>query len=289
MARAGKAVVYQEATVLPEQQAVLDEAFTIVGPREAAGRALEVAAIFCSPGDPDITAELLDRFPNVRAVSTHSTGYERVDMAACKSRGVRVGTVGGVLSATSADMAMALLLASARGVVEWNSLSRDPNLTALNYNAMKGVEVWGGVLGIVGMGRIGLEVAKRARARGFDMTVLYHNRHQRPREVEESVCATYSPSLHELLSRADFVVVTVPGTAENRHMFDTNEFSAMKSTTVFVNIGRGSLVNHDSLAVALQRGEIGSVALDVTEPEPLPRDHPLLSLDNVIITPHRGM
>ena len=212
-------------------------------------------------------------------------GYENIDVEACKWRGVRIGTVGGALSSSTADMAFALLLASARRVVELHAVATSPNWTVLDDNL--GVEVSGGVLGIVGMGRIGLEVAKRGR--GFDMTILYHNRNRRPKDIEDSVSATYVPSLHELLSRADFVVAAAPGTKENYHMFDSREFAAMKTNAVFVNIGRGSLVDHHALAGALQRGEIGSAGLDVTEPEPLPRDHPLLSLDNVIITPHRGI
>ena len=281
-----KSLVYQETVVLPEQQAVLDAAFTMVGPREVEERQEEVVAIFGKPWNPSITAELLDKFPNVRVVSTHSAGYEHIDVEACRSRGVRIGAVGTALSSSTADMAFALLLASALRITELHALATSPSWTTSDDNLIKGVEVSGGVLGIVGMGRIGLEVAKRAR--GFEMSILYHNRNRRPKEIEDSVSTTYVPSLHELLSRADFVVAVAPGTKENYHMFDSREFSAMKSTAVFVNIGRGNLVNHTALAEALQRGEIGSAGLDVTEPEPLPRDHPLLSLDNVVITPHRG-
>lgn len=278
--------VYQDVTVLPEQQAVLDAAFTMVGPKEAEEKNKEIVAIFGKPHCPRITGELLDKFPNVRVVSSHSVGYEHIDLEACKSRGVRVGNVGSTLSGTTADMAFALLLSSARKVVEGNTMARDPNWTSLDDNSLLGLEVSGMVLGIVGMGRIGLEVAKRAR--GFDMTVLYHNRNRKPKEIEDEVCAIYVDTLHELLGQADFVVVSATGVEENHNMFGLPEFSAMKPTGVFVNVSRGSLVNQDALVKALTEGNIAAAGLDVTQPEPLPRDHPLLSLNNVTIVPHRG-
>ena len=284
---AEKSFVYQEALVLPEQQALLDAAFTMVGPKEKEEKRKEIVAIFGKPGDPFITGELLDRFPNVTVVSTHSVGYEHIDLHACKSRGVRVGTVGTALSATTADMAFALMLASARRVAEGNALVRDPNWTTLDDNGLFGLEVSGTTLGIVGMGKIGLEVAKRAL--GFDMSIVYHNRNHRPKEVEDEVCAKYIGSLHELLALSDFVVVAAPGSEENHHMFGSSEFSAMKSSCVFVNIGRGNLVDQEALVEALTEGKIAAAGLDVTDPEPLPRDHPLLSLSNATIVPHRGI
>ena len=282
-----KSLVYQEALVLPEQQGLLDAAFTMVGPNEEKEKREEIVAIFGKPGDPFVTSELLDKFPNVRVVSTHSVGYEHIDLLACKSRGVRVGTVGTALSATTADMALALMLASARRVAEGNARTRDPNWTTLDDNGLFGLEVSGQTLGIVGMGKIGLEVAKRALA--FDMSILYYNRNCRPKEVEDQVCARYIGTLHELLALSDFVVVAAPGSRENYHMFGSSEFSVMKSTSVFVNIGRGNLVDQEALVQALTEGKIAAAGLDVTEPEPLPRDHPLLSLSNVTIVPHRGI
>lgn len=281
-----KGLVYQSVSVLPEQQAALDAVFTMARPNEAEERREEVVAIFGKPYSPRITAELLDKFPNVKVVSSHSVGYEHIDIQACKVRGVRVGIVGGTLSATTADMAFALLLASARRVVEGNAIARDPNSTVRDDNSFLGLEVSGTVLGIVGMGRIGVEVARRAR--GFDMTVLYHNRNRRPKDIEDRVSATYVSTLHELLCQVDFVVLTATGLEDNHHMFGLPEFSAMKTTSVFVNVSRGGLVNQDALVEALTGGKIAAAGLDVTHPEPLPRDHPLLSLNNVTIMPHRG-
>ena len=280
-----KSVLYQTALVIPEQQAILDAAFTIVGPEEAEEKRENVVAFFGDLYSPWITAEFLDQFPNLKVVTTQSQGYEHIDLQACKARGIRVGTVGNSLSSTIADMAFALLLASARRVVEGNTRARGPAPRVV-WTDFFGTEVSGSVLGIVGMGRIGLEVAKRAR--GFNMSILYHNRNQRPKEVEDKVCATYVSTLHELLAQSDFVVVAIPGLKENHNMFGSQEFSIMKPTSVFVNIGRGCLVKQDALVEALTKGKIAAAGLDVTDPEPLPPDHPLLSLDNVTITPHIG-
>ena len=279
-----KSLVYQEREVHPEQQAILDAAFSMVRPGEVEGREKDVVAIFCCK-IPKITGELLDRFPNVKVVGNHGVGYDHIDLQACKARGVRVSNTPDVLSGTTADMAFSLLLAAARRVVEGNAIAKHPNTTSFDGNWF-GRQVCGATIGIVGLGRIGLEVAKRAC--GFDMNVLYHNRHRRPTEVEEQVRATYIPSLHELLRRADFVVAAVPGSKENFQLFGKAEFSAMKRTGVFINIARGSLVDQEALVQALREGTIAAAGLDVTQPEPLPRDHPLLSLSNLTITPHTG-
>lgn len=279
-----KSLVYQEREVHPEQQAILDAAFSIVRPGDVEGKERDIVAIFCCK-IPTITGELLDRFPNVKVVGNHGVGYDHIDLQACKARSVRVGTTPDVLSGTTADMAFSLLLAAARRVVEGNAIAKNPNTTSYDGNWF-GYQVCGATVGIVGLGRIGLEVAKRAC--GFDMNVLYHNRHRRPTEIEEQVRATYVSSLHELLRRADFVVAAVPGSKENFHLFGKSEFSAMKRTGVFVNIARGSLVDQEALVQALREGTIAAAGLDVTQPEPLPRDHPLLSLSNITITPHSG-
>ena len=275
--------MYQTALVIPEQQTILDAAFTMIGPEEAEGKRENVVAFFGDPYSPWITAEFLDRFPNLKVVATHSQGYDHIDLQACKARGIRVGTAGSCLSTTVADLAFTLLLSSARRIVEGNTRARGP---WSNTNFL-GTEVSGSVLGIVGMGKIGLEVAKRAR--GFNMSILYHDIIRRPNEVEEEVCATYVATLNQLLSLSDFVVVAIPGTKENHNMFGSEEFSIMKPTSVFVNIGRGCLVKQDALVEALTKGKIAAAGLDVTDPEPLPPDHPLLSLDNVTITPHIGI
>lgn len=147
-----------------------------------------------------------------------------------------------------------------------------------------GREIHHATLGIIGLGRIGAQVARRARA--FDMTVLYHNR-QRRVDVEQSLGVQYLPR-EALLTKSDYVVLTVPLTAQTRHLIGRTELAAMKPTAILVNVARGPVVDTDALTEALQLRTIFGAALDVTDPEPLPRDHPLLKLDNVIIAPHLG-
>ncbi|XP_058547715.1 probable 2-ketogluconate reductase isoform X4 [Neofelis nebulosa] len=149
-----------------------------------------------------------------------------------------------------------------------------------------GQEVTGATLGIIGMGSIGYKIAQRAKA--FDMKILYHNRKRRKLEEEEAVGATYCESLDDLLQRSDFVLLAVSLTPQTQRLIGKRELNMMKPTAILVNIGRGLLVDQDALVQALQTGVIKGAALDVTHPEPLPRDHPLLKLENVTLTPHAG-
>ena len=136
------------------------------------------------------------------------------------------------------------------------------------------------------MGRIGCKVARRAL--GFDMKILYNKRRRQDESVEKALSAEYCPSLHDMLPRCDFVMSIIPGMKENEKMFSTREFQAMKRSAVFVDIGRGSVVDQEAMARALSEGTIAAAGVDVTSPEPLPRDHPLLQLPNLTITPHVG-
>lgn len=282
-----KPYVYQETGLPAELQALIDDAFRVVWPNDLASDPdlrKKVQGVLVIKR-PSITAEFLESMPALKVLGNHGVGYDRIPVALCRERGVRVGTTPGVLSDTTADMAFALLLAAARRVVEGNALAKDPQTAAFDLNWF-GFQVSGAALGIVGMGRIGYEVARRAR--GFNMKVLYHNRKPCSKEVEEGVQATYVPGLHDLLSQSDFVVLAAPGSKENFRMFGQAEFAAMKKGAVFVNIARGTLVDQDALTHSLQQGHLGAVGLDVTDPEPLPRDHPLLAMTNVTLTPHSG-
>ena len=136
------------------------------------------------------------------------------------------------------------------------------------------------------MGRIGIKVAQRGL--GFGMKILYNKRQRQAESVEKALSAEYHPSLREMLPKCDFVVLVVPGTKENDKMFSTEEFASMKKTAVLVNVGRGSTVDQEALVAALTNGTIAAAGIDVTSPEPLPRDHPLLKLTNLTITPHTG-
>uniref|UniRef100_H2ZYQ2 Glyoxylate reductase/hydroxypyruvate reductase n=1 Tax=Latimeria chalumnae TaxID=7897 RepID=H2ZYQ2_LATCH len=151
---------------------------------------------------------------------------------------------------------------------------------------MVGVEVSGATLGIIGMGRIGYKVAQRAK--GFDMKILYHNRRRRKMEEEAAVGAFYCNKVEDLLQQSDFVMLVVNLTPETQKLIGKRELQLMKPTATLINICRGQVVDQDALVEALQQREIRAAALDVTYPEPLPRDHPLLRLPNVIVTPHIG-
>jgi glyoxylate reductase len=236
-------------------------------------------------GHPTVDAALLDRLPAVRVVSNFGVGVDHIDVAAATARGVPVGNTPGILDGATADQAFALLLAAGRRLVEGDRHARGPNFLHYDPSFILGREVHGATLGIIGLGRIGAQVARRARA--FDMTVLYHNRRRRP-EAEEAALEVRRVSRDELLAAADYVVLTVPLTAETRGLIGRAELARMKPTAVLVNVARGPVVDTDALTAALAARRLFAAALDVTEPEPLPRDHPLLRLDNVIITPHLG-
>ena len=231
-----------------------------------------------------VAGPMLDRIPGVKVVSNYGVGVDHINVADAVARSIPVGNTPGILDGTTADMAMTLLLAAARRVVEGDRYARSPEFLRYDPGFMLGREVHHAVLGIIGMGAIGSEVARRARA--FDMTVIYHNR--RPREdAERRFDATYVP-LDELLSRSDFVMLCCPLTAETRHLINAQALARMKPTAFVINIARGPILDTQAVYHALRDGRIGGAACDVTDPEPLPRDHPMLALDNLTIVPHLG-
>ena len=284
MATQEKPYVYQCREMHPALQAMLDREFHMVRPGEEAGLRDKIVAVFVWVA-PAVTRELIASLPSLKVVGNCAVGYDHIDLAACAERGVRVGYTPDVLNKATADMAWALLLASGRKVVEGDAISKNPGTAAFDSNWM-GHQISGATLGIVGMGRIGYEIARRAL--GFEMKVLYHNRSRRPAGEEEKVGAAYLPTLTDLLSQSDYVVLAAPATRETRHIMGREQFAAMKRTAVFVNISRGSLVDQEALVEALRGGVISAAGLDVTDPEPLPRNHTLLSLPNLTLTPHIG-
>ena len=235
-------------------------------------------------GHPTVNADLLDRLPGVRIISNFGVGVDHIDLGAAAARGIPVGNTPGILDGATADMAFALLLAAGRRLVEGDRYARGPDFVRYDPSYMLGREIHGATLGIFGLGRIGTQLARRARA--FEMNVLYHNRQPRP-DVEQSLGVKYV-SRDELLAHADYVVLTVPLTAETRHLIGRAELARMKPTSILINVARGPVVDTDALTVALAKRAIYAAGLDVTEPEPLPRNHPLLKFDNVIIAPHLG-
>jgi glyoxylate reductase len=235
-------------------------------------------------GHPTVDATMLTRLTAVRVVSNFGVGVDHIDVAAAAARGVPVGNTPGILDGATADMAFALILAVGRRVTEGDRYARGPDFLRYDPSYMLGREVHGSTLGVFGLGRIGQQVARRARA--FDMTVLYHNRRRNP-QAEASLGARHvSPD--ELLAVSDYVVLTVPLTPETTRLIGKKELARMKPTAALVNVARGAVVDTAALTEALAARTIRAAALDVTDPEPLPRDHPLLRLDNVIITPHLG-
>ena len=235
-------------------------------------------------GHPHLDGAMLDRLPGVRVISNYGVGVDHINVGDAADRGIPVGNTPHILDGATADAAFALLLAAARRVVEGDRYARSDSFLHYDPGYMLGREAHSSTLGIVGLGSIGRQVARRAR--GFDMRVLYRNRRRRLRDEQE--LGVEYVSLNDLLRRSDYVVLTCPLTDETRHLIDAAALRRMKTTATLVNIARGPVVDTQALYEALRAGEIASAGLDVTDPEPLPRDHPLLGLDNVTILPHLG-
>ena len=221
--------------------------------------------------------------PGLKVVSNYAVGFDNVDVPACTARGVAVGNTPGVLTETTADLAWALLMAAARRLPEGDRYVRDGKWKTWGPLLLLGPDVHGATIGIVGFGRIGQAVARRAR--GFGMTILYQDVQRAAPEVEAEFEATYLP-LEELLPRADFVSLHVNLTHDTHGLIDAEKLSWMKPTAVLVNTSRGPVVNGPALAEALTSGTIFAAALDVTDPEPIAVDDPLVGLDNCLIVPH---
>jgi lactate dehydrogenase-like 2-hydroxyacid dehydrogenase len=219
----------------------------------------------------------------LKVVANYAVGFDNIDVAACARRGVAVGNTPGVLTETTADLAWALLMAAARRVAEGDRYVRDGRWKTWGPMLLLGPDVHGSTLGIVGFGRIGQAVARRAQ--GFGMRILYHDVQELPADVTEPLGATYEP-LETLLAESDFVSLHVNLSPETRHLIDARTLALMKPTAVLVNTSRGPVVDSRTLADALRDGTIWAAALDVTDPEPIPVDDPLVALDNCLIVPH---
>ena len=229
-----------------------------------------------------IDGEVLDREPQLKVISNFAVGYDNVDVPAATERGVAVCNTPGVLTETTADFAWALLMAAARRVVEGADYVRAGKWKTWGPRLLLGRDLTGATLGIVGFGRIGREVAKRAH--GFDMRVLAYDAHQDEAAARELGVA-YVP-LDDLLRKSDFVTLHVVLTPETSKMIGARELGLMKPEAILVNAARGPVVDTDALVAALRDGTIGGAALDVTDPEPLPADHPLIALPNALVVPH---
>ncbi len=253
-------------------------------PRDALLRAVEGCDGILTLLTDRVDAELLDRAgPQLRVVSNYAVGFDNVDVDECTRRGIPVGNTPGVLTETTADLAWALLMAAARRVAEGDRYVRAGRWRTWGPMLLLGPDVHGSTIGIVGFGRIGQAVARRAA--GFGMTILYHDVNRLPEDVTGPLGASFV-ELDELLERSDFVSLHVNLTEETRRLMNAERFARMKPTAVLVNTARGPVVDPRALCDALSRGVIGAAALDVTDPEPIPADDPLLSLDNCLVVPH---
>ncbi|MEG3078271.1 D-glycerate dehydrogenase [Halomonas sp. 5021] len=251
----------------PENRALLAEAHGIIGSGLA------------------ITPQLLDAAPNLEVIATVSVGYDNIPVDELTKRGIMLCNTPDVLTETTADTGFALVMATARRVVELAEWVKAGEWQASIGPALFGSDVHGKTLGMVGFGRIGQAVARRG-ALGFGMPVLYSNASQKPaleRELGAKRC-----ELNQLLAEADFVCVTVPLTAETEHLIGAKEFAQMKPTGIFINIARGKVVDEAALIHALESGAIQAAGLDVFEQEPLAASSTLPTMANVVALPHIG-
>jgi glyoxylate reductase len=240
-------------------------------------------ALLCMLSDR-IDGEVLDAAPLLRVVSNYAVGFDNIDVAAARQRGIEVTTTPGVLTDATADLAWALLLSAARNLGAGERLVRAGEWTGWAPTQLLGEPLRHQTLGIVGMGAIGQAVARRAQ--GFGMNVVYFNRKQVSPEIETSLGAEFV-SLDDLLRRSDFISLHAPLNDQSRHMFDARAFRLMKSTAVLVNTGRGALIDEAELVNVLRERQIAAAGLDVYEFEPKITEG-LLTLDNVVLAPHLG-
>ncbi len=231
-----------------------------------------------------IDAMLLDACPQLKAVANIAVGYNNIDLAACTARGIMATNTPGVLDDSTADLAWALMLATARRITEVESCIRAGQWTGWRLKQWLGVDVHHATLGIIGMGRIGQTIARRAT--GFDMKVIYNNRKRLSQDIERRLNASYA-SKDELLAQADFVVLQVPYSPETHHLIGAAELRKMKPSAILINSTRGGVVDDAALIDALSNGGLRGAGLDVFENEP--RLNPaFLQLRNVVLTPHIG-
>ncbi|MBT3345251.1 MAG: D-glycerate dehydrogenase [Gemmatimonadetes bacterium] len=231
-----------------------------------------------------VTGALMRQCPQLKIVSNFGVGCDHIDQAAAIQLGIPVGNTPGVLDDTTADLTWALLLAAARNIVRGDAFARGPDFRRYDASFMLGQQVTGGTIGIVGLGRIGYQVAKRAL--GFDMPILYHNRSRN--EAAEKELGARWVELDELLETSDFITLNMPLTEDTTGMIGAREFERMKKTAVVVNVARGPVWDQEALLATLRSGHLHAAATDVTYPEPLPRDHDLLEEERLVLLPHLG-
>jgi lactate dehydrogenase-like 2-hydroxyacid dehydrogenase len=253
-------------------------------PREELEKqAAKVDALLTMLSD-QVDEALLSKAPHVKVIANLAVGYDNIDLEAANKRNITICHTPDVLTESTADLAFALLMASARRIVEASDWIKEGNWTGWGPLLLAGADVHHKTLGIVGMGSIGTALAKRAA--GFDMKVLYHNRSRKP-EAEAQLGVTYA-AFEDLLTQSDFIVCLTPLTPETKDMFNEKAFDLMKNSAYFINVSRGQTVDEDALYEAVTTGKIAGAGLDVFRQEPVSPSHPLTTLRNVTVLPHIG-
>lgn len=230
-----------------------------------------------------IDKDALDAAPKLRVLSNYAVGYDNIDVDAATARGIPVGNTPGVLTETTADQAFALLMASARRLVEGVDYVRDGQWKTWFPLQLLGRDIHGATLGIIGLGRIGYAMARRAQ--GFGMKILYHGGST---EEYAQRSGAKQVDLDMLLKESDFISIHTPLNDKTRGLIGSHELELMKETAILINTARGGIVDSDALVEALKNNSIAYAALDVTDPEPIAANHPLVTLDNCIVVPHLG-
>ncbi|MCX8187270.1 MAG: glyoxylate reductase [Nitrososphaeria archaeon] len=258
------------------------DALEPMGREELLKEIRDVDALYCTLSEK-VDRGVIDAGKNLRVVATMSVGVDHIDVDYATSRGIFVVYTPGVLTETTADFAWALLMAAARRVVEGDRLIRAGGWRfSWAPTMMLGYDVHGKVLGIIGFGRIGQAVAKRAK--GFDMKVLYYDIERRE-DLEKKLGVEYRP-MDEILREADFITLHIPLTPQTERLIGERELRMMKKTAILINTSRGKVIDQEALIRALKMGWIAAAGLDVFDEEPLPTDSPLINLENVVLTPH---
>ncbi|MGK7916814.1 MAG: 2-hydroxyacid dehydrogenase [Prochloraceae cyanobacterium] len=242
----------------------------------------EIDGLLCLLTDR-IDRQLIEAAKSLQVISQMAVGYDNIDISAATVRQIPVGNTPDVLTDATADFAWALLMAAARRVVEADKFTRALEWETWSPDLLLGANITGATLGIVGLGRIGRAVARRAR--GFEMRILYANRNRCNPELEQSLGVEFA-TFDRLLQQSDFVTIHTPLSADTYRLFSDRQFELMKPSAIVINTARGPIVDPDALYLALTSGQITGAALDVTDPEPIPKHSPLLRLDNLTIAPH---
>lgn len=243
----------------------------------------DIDGLFCLLTE-NIDRDLLNNTSQLKIISNMAVGYNNIDIEAASEKGIMVSNTPGVLTETTADLTFALLMATSRRLIESSNYLKEGQWKAWSPMELTGQDIYGATIGIIGLGRIGLAVAKRAR--GFNMRIIYFNR-TRKKELEAEIEMEYS-SLNYLLEESDFVCVLLPYSSETHYLIDKDQLKRMKPNAILINTSRGGIVNESSLKEALEEGSIWGAGLDVYEKEPVDPDYSLLKHPNVVALPHIG-